>query len=154
MQFPQITSQSLNKTTYTLPQDLSGEYNIVIIPFLQYHQQIVNTWLPYLEQLIEEWPQINYYELPTIQNRNFLSRRFIDSGMRGGIRDKETKERTITLYTDLDWFTSQLEISNRDDIYIYLIDKGGNILATTTGRYDPSKFATLVHEIQKLMLSN
>ncbi|MHA2503320.1 MAG: hypothetical protein ACXAE3_10670 [Candidatus Kariarchaeaceae archaeon] len=139
--FPTVTADSLNRTTYTIPQDLKGDYNIVVVAFLRWHQDDVDTWVPFLEQLEKE-QGIHYYELPTIRRGTFMSRFMLDSAMRGGIPDKTVRERTITLYLDVAEFCGHLGIGT-SSIWTYLLDKEGNILHTVEGRYSEEKAEVL-----------
>ena len=85
MKFPTIKSKTLNKNEYQLPNDLRGEYNVVIVAFTQYHQRDVDTWIPFLQILERDNSNIHYYELPTVNNRGPLFRFYLDGIMRGGL---------------------------------------------------------------------
>ncbi len=65
-----------------LADEFAGEINLVAIAFQQWHQAMVNSWVPFLEQLERSVPGLRYYELPTIQRLDPLSRVFINGGMR------------------------------------------------------------------------
>ena len=67
-----------------------------------------------------------YYELPTIQSRNSLYKMFINEGMRAGIPNPKTRERTITLYLDKTDFRSALGMLDEEHIYILIVDRQGN----------------------------
>jgi len=149
MKFPTIKSKTLNKNEYQLPNDLRGEYNVVIVAFTQYHQRDVDTWIPFLQILERDNSNIHYYELPTVNNRGPLFRFYLDGIMRGGIRDFETRERTITLYTNVKDFCNGLNI-NPSQIYTYLIDKKGEILFFVAGRFSDKKGDDLLSLVNKL----
>ena len=72
MKFPTIKSKTLNKNEYQLPNDLRGEYNVVIVAFTQYHQRDVDTWIPFLQILERDNSNIHYYELPTVNNLSLI----------------------------------------------------------------------------------
>ena len=61
---------NLEKKKYIVPQDLEGKINIVTVAFQQWHQGLVNTWVPFLEEIKQKYPQIYFYEFPTI-NRGY-----------------------------------------------------------------------------------
>jgi len=118
------------------------------VPFQQYQQQIVNTWIPAAQELEASFPGFIYYELPTIYEMPILSRTFINEGMRAGIPDQTARERTITLYLDKAGFKSALDIPNEDDIHLFLVDQNGEILWRNTGSYSQEKVDNLVQVIQ------
>ena len=123
-----MTGSNLNKEEKVIPRDLDGELNVVIVAYQQWHQRLVNSWVPLLQEFEAKHPDFEYYELPTIRRMNFVYRRFIDGGMRAGIPSTETRCRTITLYIDKKPFNDKLGISSEDDIHIFLIRRDGEIL--------------------------
>jgi hypothetical protein len=148
MQFPTVTGYNLLRRKLNLPQDLEGDLNLVLIAFQQWQQSQVDTWIPSVKQLEQVYPQLRYYELPTIQQRNALARTFINEGMRAGIPDPVARERTITLYLDKIAFRRALELSHEDDIHILLLDRQGRVLWRAEGVFDPEKAQSLTKAIE------
>jgi hypothetical protein len=135
MIFPTVTGSNLLRQRLTLPQDLQGRYNLLFIAFEQWQQLEVNSWIPLVRKLEEQYRDLAYYELPTIQKRISLYQKFINEGMRAGIPNPKTRERTITLYLDKREFRTNLGITDEDHIYVLLIDHQGNELYRTRGQY-------------------
>lgn len=148
--FPTVSGYNLNRQQFVFPQDFEGDLNLVIIPFQQYQQNTVNTWIPYLQELEERFPGLIYYELPTIYEMPAISRAFINEGMRAGIPDQTARERTITLYIDKQSFKSALDIPNEDDIYLFLVDSEGNTIWRMSGEFTEEKADNLLRTIQGL----
>jgi ATP10 protein len=134
--FPEVTGSNLERRTFNLPQDFEGTLNLVALAFYQEHQTLVNTWLPTAQEMTEMFPEVRFYELPTLTLTNKLFQGFIDGGMRSGIRDKATREATITLYLDRRIFVQSLGLPNTDTIYLFLVDKQGVIHWRGQGAYD------------------
>jgi hypothetical protein len=97
MIFPTVIGSNLLRQKLILPQDFQGELNLIFMPFKQWHQMEVDSWIPLTKELEEQYKDLVYYELPTIQSRNSFSKMFINEGMRAGIPNPKTCERTITL---------------------------------------------------------
>lgn len=148
MQFPTVSGKNLDRDHFELPRDLDGTLNVVLIAFQRWHQSLVDTWVPFLQQLEAEHPDLRYYELPTIQQLNPLSRVFINEGMRAGIPDPTARERTITLYLDKVAFRRALELPHEEDIYVLLVDRRGEVLWRVTGALTPDKAASLAAAIE------
>lgn len=142
--FPEVSGYNLERKEIEFPKDFQGDQNLVIVAFQQQHQEIVNTWIPFLQILEEENPGFVYYELPTIKEMSALSRTFINEGMRAGIPDQTARERTVTLYIDKEKFKSAVNIPDEKDIQIFLVDKEGSIAWRTEGAYTKDKFAELL----------
>jgi hypothetical protein len=156
MKFPEVTGTNLLRQKITLPHELQGNLNILLVAFLQRHQALVDSWIPSLSQLEQSYPKVLFYELPVIQKLNFLSQTFINEGMRAGIPNRDTRQKTITLYLDKPAFRNALGIPNEDTIWVLLVDRSGNVLWRTAGPYTPEKGDALgsavQNEIEKLHL--
>jgi hypothetical protein len=148
--FPEVTGENLNGVTIKIPSQLSGELNILLVPFQQWQQGLVNSWVPFLEYLMKNNPSFDYYELPTIRKMNFFFRRMIDGGMRGGIPSRDTRDRTVTLYIDKAPFKESLEIPTEDTLYLYLVDREGNILWRESDELSDEKATSLESAIEKM----
>ena len=150
LHFPLVSGYNLDREEIELPRDFGGDLNLVIVPFQQYQQTIVNTWIPFAQQTEKDTPGFMYYELPTIYNLPAFARSFINEGMRAGIPDQTARERTITLYIDKDPFKAALDIEDEDDIHLFLVNRQGEILWRTSGAYAESKADAL----RKVLESN
>jgi hypothetical protein len=139
----------LQRNSFQLPRDLDGALNILLIAFQRWHQSLVDTWVPFLQQLEQQSVDLRYYELPTIQELNTFSRIFINEGMRAGIPDSTARERTITLYLDKKAFRKTLDLPHEEDIYVLLVDRQGQVLWRTSGALTPDKAESLRLTIRK-----
>lgn len=136
--FPRILAENLEKQKVEVPKDFKGTLNVVIVAFKQNHIGLLASWESFLRGLTQSNPDLGYYELPTLSSSYSLFRWWIDGGMRSGIRNKEARERTITLYTDKRVFKSQLKIPNESTTYLFLL-KGGEVVWRTDDEYTEEK---------------
>ena len=148
--FPEVSGYNLDREEFVFPGDFQGKYNLVIIPFLQRQQADVNTWLPAAQELERSFPDLIYYELPTIESRPVLSRTLINEGMRAGIPDQTARERTITFYLDKSVFKEALGITNEGAIQLFLVDRQGTIHWREAGLFSPEKGQSLVELLEDL----
>ncbi len=153
MQFPKVSGNDLLKTKVTLPEDLSSRFNVLIIAFQRWHQGLVNSWVPFLNNMVEQYPELDYYELPTIRKMNWLNRSILDNGMRAGIPSRDTRRRTITLYIDKESFRQKLEIPDETDIHLFLVSRDGDVLWTESGAISEEKSESLVDALKKVGLN-
>ena len=148
VQFPTVSGFNLNRQEFEFPRDFGRDLNLLFVPFLQPQQFVINTWIPFADELEAVLPELAYYELPTIDTLPALSRTFINEGMRAGIPNAKARERTITLYIDTARFMRAIEIPTKNDVHILLVDRRGGILWRTTGSFDESKGGELVKAIE------
>jgi hypothetical protein len=148
--FPEIKGKNLENVKYTIPSDLEGDLNLIIIPFQQWHQSLVDQWVPFLDSMKLKNSRFRYYEMPTL-NESYISMRYIiDGGMRAGIPDRSVRERTITLYINKFKFKQSLGIKSEETIYLYLVDKKSIILWMSEGKFDGMKGESLEKKLKKL----
>jgi hypothetical protein len=148
VRFPIVTGANLLRRKVTLPADLEGELNILLVAFQRWQQSVIDTWVPFARQLEETHEGVSYYELPVIQRMNVLARTFINEGMRAGIPDQVARERTITLYVDKLAFRQALELPSEEDIYVLLVDREGNVIWKEEGTFSPEKGEELAEELR------
>ena len=149
MKLPKVEGSNLARKKMVFPDDFSGEINLVFIAFLRWHQDLIDEWIPFVEQLAQEYPGLHYYEFPTLPNKGFIYRTFLNEGMRSGIPNEATRERTITLYLDKRAFKEGLDIDSEQDIWLYLFDTSGEVLWRTEGRVTEYKLKALRNVIME-----
>jgi hypothetical protein len=147
--FPEITGSNLENRSFIIPFDLEKELNLVIIAFIRNQQYTINQWVPFLKELQKKYSNIEFYELPVLAQRNRAIRFWIDGGMRAGIPDKRTRERTITIYTNKEKLKELLSIKTENTIYLFLINKKGEIKWQEEGQVNSEK----VHDLEKVLKS-
>lgn len=141
MYFPQISGSNLNGRTFRLPHDFEGEWNILFIAFHIWHQNDVNSWIPYTESLLQKYSNLNYYELPVVGAYTTVGQARIDEAMRSGIRDWSTRARTITLYVPRQEFCESLELPDDRRMYTLLVNREGEIVWAAEGPLNSSYVA-------------
>ncbi len=141
--FPVLQAESLQGRRVRLPDQLKGERNLLLVAYERQQQADLDTWLAALDTLPLQPPAFAYYELPTIGGNYKFMRAVIDGGMKQGIPDRAQRDRTITLYLDVDWFRAQIGTAESDSIAALLVDREGNIAARWYGRYTDNAGAEL-----------
>jgi len=137
MTFPTVSGSNLLREKLTLPQDFQGKFNLLFIPFKQWQQMEVDSWMALAKELEGQINGLYFYELPTIQTRNSIYKMFINEGMRAGIPNPKTRERTITLFLDKAEFQSALDMTDEEHIYVLVVDRQGKEFFRTRGPYHP-----------------
>ena len=141
--FPRVTGRNLENREFTLPRDLEGELNVVLVAYERWQQDVIDTWTPHLGRLAAEFSGLRVYELPVISFAMRMMRVWIDGGMRYGIPDKAVRETTITLYTNVSAFNRALGLGSTRTIYVLLVDRQGRVLWRGQDGFDPQQFAAL-----------
>ncbi len=148
--FPVLQARNLNGRAFTLPAEFGGAYNVAIIAFQRWHQELVDSWFPYLAPLLAAHPDLRAYELPMIGGMYALARPFIDGGMAAAIPDPAVRERTLTVYTDVRRVMAALQIPSTATITLLLVDRSGRVFWRDEGAYNPERAVGLERALAML----
>lgn len=151
VQFPKISARNLDGGAVEIPDGLGGTANLVVLAFLREHQHPIETWLPHLARLEEEFPGLEVWEVPALSRRYRIWRGAIDSGMRAGISDPQARSHTLTSYLDLHDLQLSLGLPDLADIHLYLLDGEGRVRWEGSGGYDPGTLLFLEAALAKLL---
>ena len=135
MRFPNITARSLEGREVRLPEGFGGERNMAVVAFQRQQQELVDSWVPWLEERAAADQGFCFYELPTIGRIWIPVRRFIDGGMASAIRDPVIFRRTLTVYGDVGRVTGPLGIEDRSTIALLLVDGTGVVRWSGSGGF-------------------
>jgi hypothetical protein len=152
--FPRLAARDLDGREVALPAGLPGEWTVVIIAFRREQQELADSWVPWLEQRAAADPRLGFAELPVIGLQWQPSRPVIDGGMAAAIRDRKTRRRTLTVYTDIRRVTVPLGISDRSTIWLFLVDRAGQVRWRGSGGQDAATAAALTAALAELPAHN
>jgi ATP10 protein len=146
-EFPVVTSYNLEKTKVVLPQDLEGQFNILLLSFEREQQSEADSWVPVAKQVEASHADVRYYQLPVFTRENFLYRWWLNSSLRSDLPEGESRKTTIPLYLNRPAFLADLQISTDQQISVLLVEKNGRVLWRTTGEATDEKKAGLLAAI-------
>lgn len=142
--FPPVTSYSLDKQKVSLPGQLEGQLNLLLISFKEEQQSDIDSWLPAAQALQHTNFQFHYYELPVAERENAIFRWWETSSMRSDQSDPEMLHWIIPLWVDRKKFFDDLTIPNDKEIVVLLIDRQGRIQWRSSGPMTPDKRTALL----------
>ena len=131
--FPRLRGESLSRVRMVVPEDLEGDINLVLVAFRRRHQRDVDRWIDDLGDAEERIEGLRIYEIPLLVRYPRFYRRWIDDGMRSGIPDPDTRDRTITVYTNRRRFLDHVDLPDESQIQVTLLDDEGIMLWTHVG---------------------
>lgn len=153
MRFPRVTGSNLLRRKVTLPDDLQAKVGILFVPFYQWHQALVDSWVPLARQLEESFTGVQFFEVPVLEKRGLVYQTFINEGMRAGIPNQTTREKTITLYLDKQAFRRALDIPHEETMWVLLLDRAGNVVWRTEGAYSQDNGDALSKAVRERLLA-
>lgn len=141
--FPTLAARDLEGRDVELPAAFTGRRNVVVVAFRRNHQELVDSWVPWLEARAVDDPDLRFYELPTIGRIWAPARPFIDGGMASAIRVPAVLQRTFTVYGDVGRLCGPLGIGDRSTIWLFLVDGRGEVRWSGSGGFDDGPAADL-----------
>ncbi|MDA3935528.1 MAG: hypothetical protein PF636_01500 [Actinomycetota bacterium] len=148
MQFPPLPVRDLEGHDYVIPHELPGGPHVILLAFQQWHQIIVNAWMPHLEAFADRHPGTEVWEVPSISKGYRLFRAGIDGGMRAGIPDVDVRKHTLTAYTDVGKLAAALELDSLETVHVLLVDCTGEVLSHAEGEPNEQALADLESAIR------
>lgn len=141
--FPAVQATSLNSAKLHLPQDFSGQLNLVILSFAREQQHDVDTWIPAAKEIQAKHEKFRYYELPVLSGENFLYRWWFDESLRNNT-DRDMRSQILTAYVNKRRFLNALQLPNEKQIVAVLVDRAGKIYWRANGAYTIQDKLTLL----------
>lgn len=131
-EFPAIETVTLSGRSFIAPDPSRGREMLLFIAFKRDVQEQVDAWGREIDPILEEFHNVEAFELPMLAGRwKFLSG-VIDGGMRSGIPEGQ-HDYVATFYGDIKTFKRSLEIRDEDVCYVVLIDTDGIIRFAAQG---------------------
>ncbi len=142
-QLPHVVCYALDRSKVTLPDDLTGTRNILILYFQPDQNSAALAWQYGLESLRAQHANFPIYVLPVYGRENFLARWWIEASIRSNAPETQDRHLTIPLFVDKKAFLSTLGIPNEKQPVVLLTDKSGHVQWKQQGQYDRGKLPAL-----------
>jgi len=142
--FPVTLSYNLDKDKVTLPADLGGAVNLLVLSYSPAQQADAQSWLPVAKSIAASRSDFRFYMLPVFWRQNILYRLWMNYSMRSESPTAESWPWTIPLYVNKERFNQELEIPSESDVVVLLVDKAGKVLWRSTGALTDEKKAALM----------
>ena len=138
---PKVSFDNLSKDRVTLPADLRGERNLLLLYFDLTQQRDIDDW----NAVIDRWragdPSLASYTLLVSPQKNILSRWWQNASMRSGT-DSSRWPTTLPIYVNKRNFEQQLAIPSEKQVVLLLLDRKGHVLSRVSGpATDPNRTA-------------
>ena len=152
IRFPTITGDNLLGNPVTYPADFRGQYVLTVVPFDQDQQVLADSWLPYVQDLAEQYPDFSYYNIPIFPDLETVYRLMARAGMIVLIEDAGLREITTTVFLEnREVFLDALEIPDVEALQIMLMTAEGEVLWRESGAFSDDKGSILTQQLENLL---
>jgi hypothetical protein len=137
--FPTITAEALDKSSITLPAQLQGKENLLLLSWARDQAPQVETWSAVSQALLHTYPALRVYRIPVSDPENILFRWWDTTSLRTDETDPELLHWIVPIYTDKRNLRQSLNIpANDHQILVLLVDRTGRVLWRTQGPSTPA----------------
>jgi hypothetical protein len=148
--FPELIGTSLLLEQVRVPSALSGDFKLIVVSYDDAQQPDVDEWLPALENLNDDFPQIAGYYVPMLPKSAADSSFFIIGGMAAVAQNDTDRARTIVVFTNVDAFNQLVDVPNTDTIQLFLLDDDQKIIWQGSGIYNENTLNDLRDKLEEV----
>jgi hypothetical protein len=131
--FPTLSFYSLSKERVTLPADLRGDRNLLLLYFDLTQQRDIDDWNAVIDRWRSSDPSLGSYTLLVSPQKNILSRWWQNASMRSASPNASHWSTTLPIYVDKRAFDRKLGISSEKQVVLLLTDRKGRVLNRVIG---------------------
>ena len=158
--FPSWTVERLTGESFYIPDTFSGQLNVLLVGSegtVGTDMQQVNEWARHIRELMQNYPQLTYYNLIFVaSNLKFVKR--ISDIINFSNSSPETQSHVLYLYGDISYLTNELNIGDQSrtlfsDVALFLVDIKGVIRWQVRGAYNDTKMDSLRAIVKSLSIN-
>jgi hypothetical protein len=134
-----------------VPGDLGRVANLLVLAFSREHQHPIETWLPHLSAMEEDFPRLEIWRLVMLPRGYRLMRGAIENGLRTGISDPGARRHTLVAFVDLDGLRRALYLPDLSDVRLYLLNAEAIVRWEGAGGYGEGSLTTLKAALMQML---
>lgn len=150
LSFPRLTGTNLSLNELEVPADLAAGLKLIVVSYEAAQQPDVDSWLPPLETLNNDFPALSGYYIPLLPKSAADSAAFIIGGMSMAASNNTDRARTIVVFTDVEAFNELVAVADTSSIQLFLIDGENRIVWQAAGAYEEAKMQSLRGVLENL----
>jgi hypothetical protein len=131
--FPTVSFDNLSKDRVTLPADLHGDRNLLLLYFDLTQQREIDDWNDVIDRWRASDPSLTSYTLLVSSQKNIFSRWWQNASMRNASPDANRWPTTLPIYVDKHAFERKLGIPSEKQVVLLLTDRKGRVLSRVIG---------------------
>jgi hypothetical protein len=146
---PRIGAQTLSGDSLSIPNDLRGRVNILIIGFTQRAGSNNVPWTDRFERDFAADTGCAVYQVAVLASVPALFRNLVINSIRKGVPIDRRARRLITFQDEKFW-QNLVGYARPDDPYLLVLDGTGQIVGRTSGLFDEKAFEQLAIAVRVL----
>ena len=144
---PRLTVQTLEGSSFTLPDGLEAAANILVVGFTQKAGSNVRPWAERLQRDFTRADGFAVYTAAVLAGFRLSFRGFALNGIRAGVPPEQRGRFLIVEQEESAW-RSLADYRLPDDPYIIALDRTGNVLDRENGLFDEGSYPAAAARIR------
>ena len=141
--FPDLSGENLDGKKISIPKDTKGKSTIIALAYSKDAEEYLNSWLtPAYDKFIGKTEimsyDVNLYFVPMFTGAKAASADAAKQKIKKDA-DPELLPYILIYKGDLDKYKTTLQMDKKDVPYIFVLDKDGKIVYSTSGAYSDAK---------------
>ena len=137
---PRVIGDNLDGETITLPDDISSDYALLVVPFDREQQTQAANWLPVYQDIVAEHDNLSYYSVAILVVESPF-RPLVVGGMSVAIADPAVRQAVMIAFveeSDQQDALAALNHAAESSLLALLVNRQGEVLWQHVGVYEPS----------------
>ncbi len=142
---PEISAEALDKTTLSLPGQLEGRKNLLLLSWDRDQSAQVETWTAVAQALEHTQPGFAVYRMLVNAPENFVFRWWDNASLRAAETDPDLLHHDVPLYTDEPRLRQAIGLNaGQRSVVALLVERSGRIVWKSTGPSTAASRASLL----------
>lgn len=141
-QLPAFTTQTLNRTPFSLPDGLPSDRTLALITFNRNHRPDADSWIEGLN--LKNDPSINWVRIPVLNDPGTPTGRMeVEKRLLQRYTTDTDRAKLVPVFTDRADFVRAAGLSSTNQGYAVVVNRQGDVLARVEGPFDADKAMVL-----------
>lgn len=143
--FPTTQAEALDRTSVTVPAQLQGAENLLLLSWARDQGPQLDTWTAVGQALQHTQPSVSMYRMPINEPENVAFRWWDDASLRAAETDPQLLHYDVPLYTDKAELMRAIGLpADEHKVIALLVDRAGHILWKAQGPSNQASRAALL----------
>jgi hypothetical protein len=152
--FPDLKGESLDDKTVSIPNDTKGKSTIICLAYSEDAEKDLATWYEPTynkfiakTELMSDAYDINLYFVPMFTGTKAAAAASAKAKMKQQVQE-DIQPHVLIYRGELDAYKDKLKMDDKSKPYIFVLDKTGKIIYTTSGPYTEDKMDEIDDQIE------
>jgi len=151
-QFPELSGETLEDKTVSIPKDTKGKYTLIGLAFSKQAEEDLHTWIdPIYNTFINSSAIVDYdvnvFLIPMFTGAKQPTMNMAKKQMKENT-DKSFYKNVLCYHGELKKYKEELEMTEKDKPYFFVIDKNGKIVYSTSGSFTEVKLDAIEDKLE------